>query len=386
MVDAAPADQGWPDQRWFDQPLVDHHCHGVVLDDVDRAEFEGMLNEAARPSPLGTTLFDSMLGLAVRRWCAPVLDLEPHAEPEPYLRRRQELGPDEVNRRFLAAARVGDFVVDTGLAPGSICPPEQLAAYGGGRAHEVVRLEALAETLLADGVPPEDFAEELTERLSAKSVVGAKSIAAYRVGLSLPDRKPGADRLTEALGRVRPGAGGRYRLADPVVSAWLAWTAIEAELPLQFHVGYGDSDLDLDACDPLRLTGFLRATQDHGVPVLLLHNYPFHRHAAYLAQVFDHVFMDLGLTTHNCGALSVAPIRESLELVPFGKMLYSSDAYGLAELYFLGAHLFRRGLSAVLDSLLRAGEMTADDARRVAELIGSANAGRVYRLGRSGTT
>jgi predicted TIM-barrel fold metal-dependent hydrolase len=385
MAVPAMVDQALPDQPWVARPLVDHHCHGVVLQDVDRAEFEGMLNEAPRPSPLGTTLFDSMLGLAVRRWCAPVLDLEPHAQPEPYLRRRHELGHGEVTRRFLEAAGISDFVVDTGLAPGSICGPEELAAYGGGRAHEVVRLEALAEALLADGVPPEDFAEQLTERLSARPVVGAKSIAAYRVGLSLPDRKPGADRLTEAVRQARAGAGGRYRLADPVVSAWLAWTAIEVGLPLQFHVGYGDSDLDLDACDPLRLTAFLRATQEHGVPVLLLHNYPFHRGAAYLAQVFDHVFMDLGLTTHNCGAFSVAPIRESLELVPFGKMLYSSDAYGLAELYFLGAHLFRRGLSTVLGSLVHSGEMTGDDAERVAELIGSANARRVYRLGRDGS-
>jgi uncharacterized protein len=385
QVEPATADQASPDRSWFQQPLVDHHCHGVVLEGLDRAEFEGMLNEATGPAPLGTTLFDSMLGLAVRRWCAPVLGLEPHADPECYLRRRQELGPDEVNRRFLEAAGVGDFVVDTGLAPGSICAPEQLAAYGDGRAHEVVRLEALAEALLADGVAAEDFAGKLTEGLSAKPVVGAKSIAAYRVGLSLPARKPSAERLTEALGHVQPGEGGRYRLADPIVSAWLAWTAIEAGLPLQFHVGYGDSDLDLDACDPLRLTGFLRATQDHGVPVLLLHNYPFHRNAAYLAQVFDHVFMDLGLTTHNCGALSVAPIREALELVPFGKLLYSSDAYGLAELYFLGAHFFRRGLSAVLSSLVQAGEMTGEDGQRVAELVGSANARRVYRLGRSGS-
>ena len=56
-------------------PLVDHHCHGLVLDDLDRASFEALMNEAAAPSPLGTTFFDSMLGLAIRRWCAPVLGL-----------------------------------------------------------------------------------------------------------------------------------------------------------------------------------------------------------------------------------------------------------------------------------------------------------------------
>ena len=71
--------------------------------------------------------------------------------------------------------------------------------------------------------------------------------------------------------------------------------------------------------------------------MLLLHNYPYHRNAAYLAQVFDHVFMDLGLAVHNTGALSTAMLRETLELVPFGKLLFSSDAYGLAELYLLGA-------------------------------------------------
>ena len=44
-----------------------------------------------------------------------------------------------------------------------------------------------------------------------------------------------------------------------------------------------------------------------------------------LAQVFDHVFMDLGLTVHNTGALSTGVLRETLELVPFGKLLFSTD-------------------------------------------------------------
>jgi hypothetical protein len=73
-------------------PLVDHHCHGLVTEDLDRAGFEALMNEANRPSPLGTTLFDSMLGLAIRRWCAPVLDLDPHAPADEYLDRRRELG------------------------------------------------------------------------------------------------------------------------------------------------------------------------------------------------------------------------------------------------------------------------------------------------------
>ena len=179
---------------------------------------------------------------------------------------------------------------------------------------------------------------------------------------------------------MHPGADGTYRVAHPVLTGWLAWTAIEAGLPLQFHVGYGDNDINLRDCDPLLLTDFLRATEDHHVPVLLLHNYPFHRQASYLAQVFEHVFMDVGLATHNSGALSGAIVRESLELVPFGKMLYSSDAFGLPELYYLGATMFRRALAAVLDTLVAEGEALPADAARITALIGSKNARRVYRL------
>jgi len=73
--------------------------------------------------------------------------------------------------------------------------------------------------------------------------------------------------------------------------------------------------------------------------------------AGYLAQVFPHVFVDVGLATHNVGLRAGAVIAETLELTPFGKFLFSTDAFGLAELYHLGTLLFRKGLS----DFLRAG-------------------------------
>ncbi len=365
--------------------LIDHHCHGVVTHDLSRQEFESLLNEASGPSPLGTSLFDSMLGLAVRRWCAPVLGIEPLAGADEYLAQRSALGADEVNRRFLRATSTDWFLVDTGYAPDAVTTPDDLAVLSGGQAHEIVRLESLAERLLAGGTAAPNVPEGVSEALAQTPAVAAKSIAAYRTGLELTPTKPSIDDVGGALGSCRPGTDGRYRIVDPTVSGWLAWTAIESGLPLQFHVGYGDSDVDLRLGDPLLLTGFLRATQEREVPVLLLHNYPFHRQASYLSQVFDHVFMDLGLATHNTGTLSEAVIREALELVPFAKMLYSSDAYGLAELYFLGALLFRRGLAKILDALVAAGEASAADADHISTLIGSQNARRIYRLDLSST-
>jgi predicted TIM-barrel fold metal-dependent hydrolase len=165
-----------------------------------------------------------------------------------------------------------------------------------------------------------------------------------------------------------------------MVITWLAWEALDAGLPLQFHVGYGDSDIDLHRCDPSLLTPFLRATERFGVPVLLLHNYPFHRQAAYLAQVFDHVFVDVGLAVHNTGALSRRVVAEVLELVPFPKLLHSSDAFGLPELFLLGSLLFRRSLDGVLAGLVRADELATSDAVRIGSMVAGDNARRAYGL------
>ena len=359
--------------------LVDHHCHQLALGDLDRNGFECLLNEAAAPSPLGTTLFDSMLGLAIRRWCAPVLDLEPHVPAEAYLDRRRELGM-EASRRLLAAAGVSTFLVDTGVRDERLCSRAELAALAGGTAYEVIRLETAAENLLAQGTAPSDLPGAVTALLASSDAVAAKSVAAYRAGLDLPDRPPSDADVSRALGRLRPTAEGQWRIAHPVINGWLAWTAIRARLPLQIHVGYGDSDLDLHRADPLLLTAFLRATQSHGVPIMLLHNYPYQRQAGYLAQVFDQVFCDVGLAVHNVGAFAPRVIAELLEVAPFGKVLFSTDAYGLAELYHLGSLLFRRGLARVLEQLISADQLSGVDADRITAMISSGNARRVYGL------
>ncbi|MDX6358767.1 MAG: uncharacterized protein QOH37_1821, partial [Nocardioidaceae bacterium] len=143
--------------------LVDHHCHGILTGDLDRRLFEGLMNEAPGPSLLGTTVFDSMLGLAVRRHCAPLLDLEPLVPAEAYLARRAELGGAEVSARLMAATGIEVLLVDTGIGPAELTAPDALAALCGGTAHEIVRLERVAEEVLATGT--DDVAGAVVERL-----------------------------------------------------------------------------------------------------------------------------------------------------------------------------------------------------------------------------
>ena len=365
--------------------LIDHHCHGIERGALDRSGFEALLTEADVAGRWHGTLFDTRAGLAVRARCAPLLDLPEYSDPETYLARRTELGPDEVARRLLRSTGIGTFCVDTGFLADRLTTPAELADLaGGGRHREIVRLETVAESVITatDG---RGFVDACGAALATRAhdAIGWKSIAAYRVGLDLDPARPADAEVAAAAAAWRRDIdrGEGVRLVDPVIIRWLIWTGIDLALPLQFHVGYGDRDVDLARCDPLKLMPLLRATVPAGVPIMLLHNYPFHRRAAYLAQVFDHVFVDVGLAVQNVGGAARAVLAELLELAPFGSVLFSTDGFGLPELYAVSTGLFREALVAFLDGGIETGEWSAADARRIGEMICAGNAARAYGLG-----
>ena len=359
--------------------LVDHHVHGAFTVELDRREFEGHLNEGSPdPVPPWMTQFDSQLGFAVRRWCAPVIDLPAHAPADDYWKRRTELGVEEVTRRFLGGAGVSDWIVDTGYATGSLLGPAGIESASGGRAHEVVRLEALAEELALENVSGRDYADAFIAKLASRAgnAVGTKSILAYRTGFDIDLTPPDPGPVAEAASRWLDS--GESRLADEVLIRFGLHAAIARGLPLQLHTGFGDRDLDLHSVNPLHLVNLLRAIPE--VPVLLLHCYPFHREAGYLAQAFPNVHFDVGLGINHTGVRSVAVVAESFELAPFAKQLYSSDAWGPPELHYLGALLWRRAITAVFGRWVADDDWSEADARRVVDMIARDNARRVYRL------
>jgi hypothetical protein len=374
-----------------EQALVDHHCHGVLCRDPDEATLESMLNEGATSTSQhwpGGSMFDSQAGFAFRRVCPPVLGLPPHAELPDYVARRAELGATEVSKRFLVAAGMSALCVDTGFTPEPLTSPAELGGLAGATAYEIVRLERVAEDVVAAGIGAAGFADAVRSALATRtaSAVGVKSIAAYRTGLDLNPERPSDAEVTAAAGRwldasALPAHTGPPRIADQTLQRFLIWSGVDLGLPVQFHVGYGDSDVDLHRCNPLLLTPLLRAIQPTGVPVMLLHNYPYHREAGYLAQVFPQVYVDAGLATHNLGHRAPVLLAEALELAPFGKFLYSSDAFGLPELYYLAAVLFRTALSGFLAAGLQEDLFSERTVVRLARMLCADNAKRAYRLG-----
>lgn len=360
--------------------LVDHHCHGVLRHDVDRAEFELLATESDWPPPGGTAVFDSQFGVVLRAECAPLLGLPRHAAGRDYLARRRELGIDDVNRRLLRATGIDTFVIETGFRSDAVLAPIEMAESGGARALEVARLERMAEEAAAES----DVSSFLT-RLSASldrassSAVAFKTIIAYRYGLDFDPDRPAPAEVRRAAGAwlARTHETG-CRLDDPVLLRHLLWEAVDRGKPLQIHVGYGDSDIELHRCDPTKMTEFIRRTRTTGSTVLLLHCYPFQREAGFLAQVYPHVFMDTGAAVNYTGLGSVHVVREALELAPFHKVLFSSDAFGLPELYLCGALLWRRAVAELFGGWVAADRMSRGDATRYIRMIARDNADLAY--------
>jgi uncharacterized protein len=275
--------------------------------------------------------------------------------------------------------------VDTGYLRDGMLGLDGMASASGAEVDEIVRLETVAEqaVLAGDGTAAGfagRFAEALAEQVPG--AVGLKSIVGYRYGLDFDPVPPTRVEVTAAAGRWlhRIEDTGQARVADPVLLRHLLWAGLSHGLPLQLHTGFGDPDADLRRCDPLLLRGFIERAEPTGVPIMLLHCYPFHRGAGYLAMAYPHVYLDVGLAANYLGARAAAVVAESLELAPFGKILFSTDAWGLPELHYLGALLWRRATAQVLGGFVADGAWDEAEALRIAAMIGGGNARRVYAL------
>ncbi|MFC7586722.1 hypothetical protein ACFQYP_25560 [Nonomuraea antimicrobica] len=220
-------------------PLVDHHCHGVRRDDLGRAQFELLIGEGAGLAPPGTTHFDTPFGAAVRRWCAPLLDLEPHAPPAVYLARRAELGAGEVNRRLLAGAGVVAFLVDgaqedvqgdrSGEFPeaAELLGAAEMGRHGGAAADELVRIERIERDVAETAQLAVDYLDDLGEELAVRAAraVGLKTVIGSRYGLDLDPVRPSRGAVIAAANRRL--ADPKERLTDPVLLHYLLWSAVD---------------------------------------------------------------------------------------------------------------------------------------------------------------
>lgn len=377
-----------PTDLSLDLPLIDHHCHGVSPKELDYTAFQALFSESYLPPPPGTSEFQKPLGLVIRRFCAPLLDLEPLSSGEAYVERRLKLGAAEVNRRFFAASDLDSLLVDTGHRSDAILSCDAMGKVSGRPAREIVRIEAVAEEVAKSGIAAADFPDAFAATLEsrARDAVGLKTIVAYRTTFRIDQTAPTKPQIVGAAGDWfrRAGETGKWRLDNSIIVRHGLWVGAELcrtrKFPLQVHVGFGDPDIHMHACDPTHFTDYIAAMEKWQVPVTLLHCYPFQREAGWLSEIFQNVYYDVGCVQNYTGPSSADIFGEALEMGKFTKQLYSSDAFGLSELYYLGALLFRRGVKQRLDRWIAEDYCTVKEADEIVRLIATDNARRIYPL------
>ncbi|HZB08668.1 MAG TPA: amidohydrolase family protein [Rubrobacter sp.] len=370
-------------------PVVDNHCHGIMRGQTfeDITSWRQSFTESTDPGMARDHVVSTAFYWRLIRTLAGFLGCEP--EEEAVFAARTGRDGRELTGALLRAANVDTLLLDTGFPPPEeVFTIPELGEIGGCRAEPMLRLEILMESLLAEVDSLEDVKEALSAILDdvrGRGYVALKSIAAYRTGLDI--REWPREEAEESFHEYRRVAGaGHARLVHkPLLDTLLHVAFAQAarqEVPVQFHVGYGDADTDLLLGNPLYLRPVLQRSDYRGMPVVLLHEcYPYTRQGGYLAAIFEHVYLDL---SYSIPLLAYGEMlsftRQALGVAPSSKLMYSSDGIGVPELHWISAIDGRRAIGEALGELVSQGELDLSDAEATGESILRANATHLYRL------
>jgi uncharacterized protein len=365
---------------------IDQHAHNLVQPDVmSHTPYTAAFTEGYEAGIVNHHARSTLFYYRSLREIAQLLECD--STEEAILVRRTELGIEALTQRCFGAANLKAIYLDDGFLPDTILPLEWHRQFV--PVYRLLRIEWLAEQMMPQVSRFEIFLEWFRSELDPPpdGVIGFKSVAAYRTGLDIQSVpiELAADRfyiLKDYYGDDQP-----FRLADKPLIDFLVHEALTIaaryQLPVQFHTGFGDPDLDLRLANPLHIRPLLENPSYHQAPIVLLHAaYPFSQEAGYLASVYSQVYLDTGLAVPF---LSVAGMRRTLEMLlelsPTSKVMYSSDAHLIPELYYLGAKYGREILGQTLMQSVRDGDITNQEAESIAQSILYQNAQSLYRTG-----
>ncbi len=351
-------------------PILDHHCHtlrrpGPPLDgDTFRRFFIETTDTQMAPHVRRSVFYMRVLrDLAALFGCEPTEDA--------LLALRAATPPEQYARQLFDAGNFRALLVDTGYRGPDSYDLVELSVVAGRPVETILRLETLMEQLIAESATfaqVEDALRAEVRGARGRGIVGLKSIAAYRGGLHVAPRT--FDEAAAAFPTLKETVRryGQVRLSERTVLDYLLRAALEeagaTELPVQFHVAFGDDDADLRTANPLEMRALLTDPAFRRVP------------AALYAHVFIDVSLTVPLTAHGC----VAAFSEALELAPISKLLFATDAHSVPELFFAGALHGRRGLAQALDRLVAEDILSAAQAEEAAQDILARNAVKLYGL------
>ena len=367
-------------------PIVDNHCHSLLRrQPPDDEAFRNHLTESTFPEIARDHISTSLAYHLAIRELAVLLDCEP--TPDAVHAARRDRGVEWLTREIVERARFKTWLIDTGYGADTTFSLDELRGLAPCRIEEVLRLEPLIERLILDASSFDGFMDAYRAAIAGlrdRGIVGMKSVLAYRTGLHIEDVE--RDDAARAFAVVHESARrtGTLRIeSKPLLDHLIVLAVTESarqEVPIQFHTGLGDPDLDLTLVDPAALR-ILFADRFRAAPIVLLHTgYPYVRSLAYLAAMFPNVYADMGETILFAPGEATEIYRELIGLAPASKLLFSTDASLVPELYWVGARIGRRALGRVLDEHIADGAIDERTAIDWAERMLWRNSEAVYGL------
>ena len=366
-------------------PLIDGHCHSIFasFQESPVASFLHIFTEAADDRLIAHHVPHSLTYRRALRDLAAFLDCAP--TPARIIEARRQR-PDYLTA-LCRDAGIRGLLVDSGYPTGTLLL-SQLQVGFGCRVGEVLRIETLAEDLLLTAPDFQSFEAQFRAALSAakqRGAVALKSIVAYRSGLAVQVVPVSEARQTFQQLKTMVERQGRIRLTTKVLLDYCVAVALEEarrlELPVQFHTGFGDPDIDLLTANPALLRPLLADSRYAGVPIVLLHmGYPYVRESAFLASLYPDVYVDLSLALPLLRPVVAQLMRELLALAPATKLLYGSDAHSQPEMFWLGARYGRWSLGKIFTDWIDDDTLEEHEALEIAQRICFRNALELYRL------
>jgi hypothetical protein len=370
-------------------PIVDNHCHSLLrVQPADDDAFRIHLTESYIPEIARDHVPTSIFYQRTLRELAVLLECEP--TPEAVHAARRERGVEWLTREIATRANFKTWLIDTGYGSDTTYSLDELRGLAPVRIEEVLRLEPMIERLILatdTSAGFDTFVDAYRAAISdlrGRGIVGMKSVIAYRTGLHVGEVAHDEAAAAFAVLQEAGKRTGQIRIESKPLLDHLIVIAVEEaarqEVPIQFHTGLGDPDLDLTLVDPAALR-LLFAERFRPAPIVLLHTgYPYVRSLAYVAAMFPNVYADLGETILFAAGEATEIYRELIGLAPASKLLFSTDASLVPELYWVGARVGRRALARVLDEHIADGAIDEEVALDWAERILWRNSESVYRL------
>jgi uncharacterized protein len=373
-------------------PILDHHAHLFFREEVWRSTpLEAYLSEAYDPLMLERFVPDTVTARRGVRELAGFYGCEPIRDE--VLKARARWNLTDLAKKMFAQCNISQVLIDDGVWPEAMISLPEFSSMTGVPVRRVLRCEFELAKLVEVSSSVTDLFERFERLLRevAPSLIGLKSIIAYRTGLDIGHH--GAHDLgvafTDLKRDLEPASiaqNSTPRINNKSLLDEMLWLALrvarDTNLPMQFHTGYGDPDLDLRLANPLHLRPIFESPDLAGLKVVMLHCYPFIKEAGYLASVYPGAFMDLGLTIPYMSTHAMlTSTLEAFHLAPITKILFSTDASRTPELYWLAARQGRRIVARALEQLKNDDDLTFFEAEWAADKILNGNAQGVYRLG-----